>query len=140
MNIRHGDWDYQQQTLRVLGKGNKVRYVFLAPWLIKHFQSSRRDYLFTTDKGKKLPREWISAIIKQRTEKAGIKKRITPHSFRRSFATLLNNRGTQLTTIQKLLGHARLETTANYIHNDYQTLYQDYSKLWTNQPNFNPSI
>ena len=121
--------------LRVLGKGNKVRHVFLPPWLVKYFKPTKRNYLFTTDQGKKLPREWISVIIKQRTEKAGIKKRITPHTFRRSFATLLNNRRTNLTTIQKLLGHARLETTANYIHNDYQTLYEDYNKLWKNNPN-----
>ncbi|WNE40580.1 MAG: Tyrosine recombinase XerC [Mycoplasmataceae bacterium] len=137
VNIRHSDWDFQEQTLRVLGKGNKYRYVFLPPWLIKHFNPTSRNYFFTTDRGKQLPREWISVIIKQRREKAGIKKRITPHTFRRSFATLLNNRQTQLTTIQKLLGHARLETTANYIHNDYQTLYEDYSKLWKNQPTLN---
>ena len=134
VNIRHGDWDTQQEALRVLGKGNKVRYIFLRPWLVKHFNPIKRDYLFTTDNGKKLPREWVSVIIKQRTEKAGIKKRITPHTFRRSFATLLNNRRCNLTTIQKLLGHARLETTANYIHNDQQTLYNDYSKLWKNNP------
>lgn len=137
VNIRHCDWDNKQEVLRVLGKGNKVRYVFLTPWLIKYFQPTKRDYLFTTDQGKKLPREWISVIIKQRTEQAGIKKRITPHTFRRSFATLLNSRRCNLTTIQKLLGHARLETTANYIHNDHQTLYQDYSKLWINNPNLN---
>ena len=137
VNIKHDDWQDRQGLLKVLGKGNKVRHVFLPPWLVKHFQPTKRNYLFTTDRGKKLPREWISVIIKQRTEKAGIKKRITPHTFRRSFATLLNNRRTNLTTIQKLLGHARLETTANYIHNDYQTLYDDYSKLWKNVPNLN---
>lgn len=137
VNIRYCDWDSEREMLRVLGKGNKVRYVFLPPWLVAHLNPRLKDYLFTTDQGKKLPREWISQIIKQRTEQAGIKKRITPHTFRRSFATLLNNRGTNLTTIQKLLGHARLETTANYIHNDYQTLYDDFSKLWKNNPTLN---
>jgi len=135
VNIKHCDWDAKQEALRVLGKGNKVRYIFLTPWLVQHFNPTKRDYLFTTDQGKKLPREWISVIIKQRTEKAGIKKRITPHTFRRSFATLLNSRRCNLTTIQKLLGHVRLETTANYIHNDYQTLFEDFSKLWKNAPN-----
>ncbi|CAI2162252.1 13535_t:CDS:2 [Funneliformis geosporum] len=66
-------------------------------------------------------------MIKKRVRLAQIKKNITPHSFRRSFATLLNNKGTSLTTIQKLLGHSNIETTSNYIHNDYDYLYQDYN-------------
>jgi len=73
--------------------------------------------------------EYVRQIIQQRTLKAGIKKRVTPRAFRRSFATHLHNRGTHLTTIQKLLGHSRLETTIGYIHNDFDYLYQDYSKL-----------
>jgi site-specific recombinase XerD len=72
-------------------------------------------------------------MICQRTKLTNFKKWITPHSFRRSFATLLNNRGCKLTTIQKLLGHSNIETTAQYIHNDYNTLYADYSKLWKNE-------
>ena len=76
-----------------------------------------------------MPPEYVRQIIQQRTLKAGIKKRVTPHTFRRSFATHLHNRGTHLTTIQKLLGHSRLETTIGYIHNDFDYLYQDYSKL-----------
>jgi integrase/recombinase XerD len=64
-----------------------------------------------------------------RTKQAGINKLITPHTFRRSFATLLNHQKVNLTTIQKLLGHSDINTTASYIHNDYNTRYQDYSKL-----------
>ncbi|CAI2199773.1 15113_t:CDS:1, partial [Funneliformis geosporum] len=70
--------------------------------------------------------EYIRAMINLRTRKAGINKLITPHSFRRSFATLLNNQGCNLTTIQKLLGHSHITTTAAYIHNDYDTLFKDY--------------
>ena len=69
-------------------------------------------------------------LIKQRTLLTSIKKKISPHTFRRSFATLLNNKGARLTTIQKLLGHSNLETTASYIHNSWEELYQDYSRLW----------
>ena len=58
------------------------------------------------------------------------KKNISPHSFRRSLATNLYNSGGKLETIQKQLGHSSLDTTLGYIHNDYQTLYADYSKLW----------
>ena len=63
-----------------------------------------------------------------------IKKKITPHTFRRSFATLLNSRKCNLTTIQKLLGHSHITTTANYIHNSYEELYADYSRLWKTEP------
>ncbi|CAG8652756.1 4219_t:CDS:2 [Ambispora gerdemannii] len=55
--------------------------------------------------------------------------RISPHTFRRSLATNSNNKQVRLTTIQKVLGHSRLDTTARYIHNSYEELYQDYSKL-----------
>ena len=68
-------------------------------------------------------------MINLRTKLAKINKHITPHTFRRSFATLLHNKGTNLTTIQKLLGHSHITTTASYIHNDYDYLYNDYSKL-----------
>ena len=66
-------------------------------------------------------------MIYQKTKKAGIDKHISPHTFRRSFATLLNNKNVHLTTIQKLLGHSQINTTANYIHNSYEELYKDYT-------------
>ena len=138
LNLKHSDWD--NNHLKILGKGNKVRYVFLPPNLVKVINPYSHDYLFTTERDHKLPREWIYQIIRARTEQAGIKKRITPHTFRRSFATLLNGKGTRLTTIQKLLGHAHITTTANYIHNDYETLYQDYSRLWKEPTNLTHEI
>lgn len=126
------DWD--NDHLKIQGKGNKVRYVFLPPLLVERINPYSRDYLFTTERGYKLPREWIYQIIRERTLKVGIKKKITPHTFRRSFATLLNSKKCNLTTIQKLLGHSHITTTANYIHNSYEELYQDYSRLWTESP------
>lgn len=128
LNLKHSDWN--DNSLKIQGKGNKVRYVFLTPPLVKQINPYSKDYLFTTEKGRKLPREWVYQIIKERTLKAGIKKKITPHTFRRSFATLLNKKKCNLTTIQKLLGHSHITTTANYIHNSYEELYEDYSKLW----------
>ncbi|CAG8722995.1 3301_t:CDS:2, partial [Ambispora leptoticha] len=101
---------------------------------ISELVNIRHHYLFPSQRANErgnsnqpLPTEYIRQIIQQRTLKAGIRKRITPHTFRRSFATHLHNRGTHLTTIQKLLGHTRLETTIGYIHNDFEYLYQDYT-------------
>jgi site-specific recombinase XerD len=126
-NIKHSD--YQGQMLRIQGKGNKVRYVFLPDFLIKHVRSNSIDYLFTNQAGQQLAKRSIQVIINLKVKIAGINKAITAHSFRRSFATNLDRNGVRLTTIQKLLGHSNIETTVQYIHNDYETLYQDYSKL-----------
>ena len=85
--------------------------------------------MFTNRQGNKLSVRIIERIITKRTKLAEIQKRITPHSFRRSFATNLYNKGGKLETVQKQLGHVSLDTTMAYIHNDYETLYKDYSKL-----------
>jgi len=100
----------------------------LPPFLVSHFNLSS-DYLFTNQKKQPLIPLIVRQIIQSRIKKAGWDKLITPHSFRRSFATLLHNKGAQLTTIQQLLGHDSIQTTQTYIHNDYDYLYQDYSKL-----------
>ncbi|CAG8763764.1 4757_t:CDS:2, partial [Ambispora leptoticha] len=63
---------------------------------------------------------------KARAEKAGIQKKITPHTFRRSFATLLYRNKAQLLTIQQLLGHSSVQTTEKYIQNDFEYVYADY--------------
>jgi len=115
-----------------MGKGNKIRYVFLPPFLVKEFNSSN-DYLFTNQKNKPLSTLVIRQIIQQRIKKAGIDSPITPHSFRRSFATHLHNKKAQLTTIQMLLGHESITTTEKYIHNDFDYLYGDYSRLWRDE-------
>ncbi|KLL05195.1 MAG: tyrosine recombinase XerC [Mycoplasmataceae bacterium RV_VA103A] len=138
VNIKHSD--YQDESLRILGKGNKIRFVFITPDLVEKINPYSSDYLFTNTQGQKLTREYIVKLIRKRTMLASIKKKITPHTFRRSFATLLNNRGCNLTTIQKLLGHSQITTTANYIHNDYKTLYEDYSKLWKKPLNSDQDI
>lgn len=136
-NLKHSNFQHNsgRNSVQILGKGNKFRYVFLPIWLTIKFQPHNNAYFFLNSRGKPIKAEYIRAMINLRTKKAGIKKIITPHTFRRSFATLLHNQGTALTTIQKLLGHAHITTTASYVHNDYDYLYQDYSKLWMNKPN-----
>lgn len=117
--------------MKVHGKGNKVRYIFLTPDLVSQLQATNPNYLFVSQKGKPLSDLLIRQMVKRRVKKAGIKKKITPHTLRRSFATDLYNKGGKLETIQKQLGHSSVETTMSYIHNDFATLYQDYSKIFT---------
>lgn len=130
VNIKHSDWSPKEESLKVHGKGNKVRYIFLTPWLIKHLKPNSNAYLFTNLKKEPLYPLVIRQIIQQRIKKANFAKLITPHSFRRSFATHLHNNGTKLTTIQFLLGHESITTTEKYIQTDRNTMYADYSKSW----------
>jgi len=133
VNIRHSD--YSGNQLRVLGKGNKIRYLPLPPFLVKYFNPRSSHYLFLTRNGNKLKETQVRIIINRKAERAKINKRITPHTFRRSFATLLDRKKVRMTTIQKLLGHSHITTTAQYIHNDYETIFADYSKLWKSETN-----
>ena len=127
VNIKHRD--YQEQSLRIHGKGNKIRQALLPPFLEKYLRPGSKGYLFTNQNGRKILTDKVREIIRTRTKLAGLRKWISPHTFRRSFATLLDRRKVRMTTIQKLLGHSNLETTASYIHNDFESIYEDYSKL-----------
>ena len=116
--------------MKVHGKGNKIRYVFLPQFLITTINPYSKDYLFLNSQGQAISREYMVRLIKRRTLLTSIKKKISPHTFRRSFATLLYQKGAQLMTIQKLLGHSSVQTTEGYIHNSWDYLYGDYSRLW----------
>ena len=72
VNIRHSDWT--GNSLRILGKGNKVRYVFVPEWLMDKFNSFSDDYLFVNQLKKKIWRHYLNAIIQKRAKLAGIKK------------------------------------------------------------------
>nr|CAG8598785.1 3065_t:CDS:1 [Entrophospora candida] len=123
LNIRH--CDYQNRSLRIHGKGNKVRFIFVPDFLTKYFNGSS-VFLFQSINSKKLGVNRIRIMIYLKAKKAGLNKHISPHTFRRSFATLLNNKEVKLTTIQKLLGHSNINTTTDYIHNSHEELYKDY--------------
>lgn len=131
VNIKHSD--YQDGSLSIHGKGNKFRFVPVPSFLIKHFENSN-NYLFKTRWGKKLSQTQVRKMIYWKSKKIGLNKHISPHTFRRSFATLLNNKEVRLNTIQKLLGHNDINTTNNYIHNSYEEILKDYSRLWKTDP------
>ncbi|WNE40769.1 MAG: Tyrosine recombinase XerC [Mycoplasmataceae bacterium] len=76
-------------------------------------------------------------MIYLRQQKAGLTKHISPHTFRHSFVTLLDKNQVRLTTIQKLLGYRDIKTTVGYIHNSYEEIVRECSKLW--ETNINPA-
>ena len=131
ISLKISDLFPDQGFLRVLGKGNKERLVPVSStaWHeIELYMPDRHslpvierefsDILFLNRRGKQLTRVMVFTIIKQLAEAAGIKKTISPHTFRHSFATHLVNGGADLRAVQEMLGHESIVTTEIYTHLD----------------------
>ena len=126
VNIKIKDIDFGAQSIKVLGKGSKERYVFynnttkevLKKYLVvrKKLQKKENDYLLLNDKGTPIKEASVRKIIQTTLMKCGIKSKITPHTFRHTFATDLLNQGLDLVNVKELLGHASLNTTSIYTH------------------------
>ena len=93
--------------------------------------SDNIDILFLNRRGKKLTRAMIFIIIKKTAKSAGIKKSISPHTFRHSFATHLLENGADLRSIQSMLGHESITTTEIYMHVEKSHLKKVINKLLT---------
>jgi integrase/recombinase XerD len=117
--------------IRVLGKGDKERLVPVGSSAVKYIKiylqdlrvhiavkPGNEDYLFLNNRGTKMSRVMIFLIIKDLAKKAGIKKNISPHTFRHSFATHLIEGGADLRAVQEMLGHESITTTEIYTHLD----------------------
>lgn len=131
ITLKISDLYFEEGFIQITGKGNKQRLVPIAPYTQKfidiyrnevriHQQvnESAKDTLFLNRRGKALTRAMIFTIIRKLTEEAGIKKTISPHTFRHSFATHLLENGADLRAIQQMLGHESITTTEIYMHLD----------------------
>ncbi|MDX5449210.1 MAG: site-specific tyrosine recombinase XerD [Bacteroidota bacterium] len=129
VEIKLSDLFFDQQVIRVIGKGNKERVIPINPTAMRSISIYRdeirvhqdiqrgfEDHLFLNNRGKKLTRVMIFHIVKKLAEKAGIRKKISPHTFRHSFATHLIRRGADIRVVQELLGHESILTTEIYTH------------------------
>ncbi len=121
--------------IRVTGKGDKERLIPIGSSAIKYItvyknnirvhsapKKGHEDFLFLNNRGSKLSRVMIFYIIKDLTLKAGIKKTVSPHTFRHSFATHLVEGGADLRAVQEMLGHESITTTEIYTHLDREFL------------------
>lgn len=121
--------------IRVIGKGNKERLVPISNKALKEIQMYRdhsrthisvkkgnEDILFLNRRGNALTRVMIFTIIKELVEKIGMKKNISPHTFRHSFASHLIDGGADLRAVQEMLGHESIITTEIYTHLDREYL------------------
>ncbi|UFK96891.1 site-specific tyrosine recombinase XerD [Kaistella faecalis] len=129
IDLKISNINFKESYLKVEGKGDKSRFVPLAAYtskLIKEYIRDIRskykinkkceDILFLNSRGSSMSRVIVFIIIKELTEKAGINKKISPHTFRHSFATHLLQNGADLRYIQEMLGHSSITTTEIYTH------------------------
>lgn len=116
------DIDRQRHVIRIHGKGNKQREVFMPPQLLQLLEEYYRQYrplhfLFEGHrKGSRYSERTVEVVVKQTALKAGIKKNISPHVLRHSFATHMLEKGVNLKRLQMLMGHNSLQTTSVYLH------------------------
>ncbi len=119
-NLRWQDIDFDREVVHLkTTKGENERVVFLHKKLkerLNEFKVHREGLVFESNRGKKYSEETIQKIVKKAVKKAGIKKKVTPHTLRHSFATHLLEAGCDIRHIQKLLGHKNLQTTQIYTH------------------------
>ncbi len=136
--LQLGDLQWELGVIRVTGKGNKQRIVPVGKqalgWLRRYIQESRFRYvkektggdLFLSRRGRGISREMLALTVRCLAKRAGIRKRVTPHMLRHSFATHLLAGGADLRVIQEMLGHANIETTQIYTHVDNSQLQKIY--------------
>ena len=135
VNLRVSQLYLDVGFVRVIGKGDKERLVPVGSSAIKYIAiyknnirvhatlvKGNEDILFLNNRGSKLSRVMIFYIIKDLAIKAGIKKTVSPHTFRHSFATHLVEGGADLRAVQEMLGHASITTTEIYTHLDREFL------------------
>ena len=140
-NMRMSDLYIEEQFVRITGKGDKQRLVPISPRAIAELEAyfadrSRiaikpgyEDYIFISERLKKpLSRIMVFHFIKGLVEQVGIKKNVSPHTFRHSFATHLLEGGANLRVIQAMLGHESISTTEIYTHIDRSKLREEVIK------------
>ena len=141
-SINIADVDLKERTIKVLGKGGKERIVYLGRSALK----SLREYLplktiridrddpdaekalLINLRGRRITQRGIAMIIEKYVRKSGIAKRVSPHTFRHSFATHLIDHGADIRIVQEMLGHESLSTTQIYTHMGIEKLRDVYTK------------
>ncbi|MCL5407763.1 MAG: tyrosine-type recombinase/integrase [Candidatus Thermoplasmatota archaeon] len=138
-SIRIQDIDINSKTLKIRnGKGDKDRLVVFSEKVVPDLRlylmgvrdgRGKGDFLFPTSKSRKISPVTIERVVRDIVKRSGIPKKITPHTFRHTFATSLLRNGADLRIIQLLLGHSSISTTQIYTHMDDRALKMGYEKF-----------
>lgn len=137
VNLTTRDIDFTNSIVRCFGKGSKERIVPINEYSLYYiklyydmrdtfFKGKINDYLFLNNHGKELTRQGFNKILNKILEEKNIKKEVTPHTLRHSFATHMLNGGADLRSIQILLGHSDISTTKIYTHISREKIKNDY--------------
>lgn len=138
INLELNQIDFDECIIRVTGKGKKDRIIpigdtamdalknYILNYRIFLVKTNDNNYVFLNKNGSKISRQGFFKILKSLSFDAGIKKDISPHTIRHSFATNLLNNGADLRIIQELLGHENLQTTEIYSHLTNKKIEDDY--------------
>ena len=142
INLKISMLDMFDNLVRVVGKGNKERIVPIGSQACEaitdyldqyrahlNVNNGHEDTLFLGRYGRGLTRQMIFTVLKKTTLRAGIKKKISPHTFRHSFATHLVEHGADLRAVQEMLGHAQITTTEIYTHLDKRYLQDQVNQF-----------
>ena len=137
VNLEKGNIYFKEECILVTGKGNKQRLVPISDNALNLIQlyldternnadtkPKDREILFLNRRGSRLTRVFIFTLVKELAAKAGIRKKVSPHTFRHSFATGLVTNGADLRAVQSMLGHESITTTEIYAHLDRKHLKQ----------------
>ena len=131
INLKLSDWHINEGFVRIIGKGNKERLAPIGGIAENHLKTyieqirsyqdknkGHEDFIFLNRNGRQLSRVMIFYIIKELAKKMNLNKKISPHTFRHSFATHLIDGGADLRAVQEMLGHESITTTEIYTHLD----------------------
>ena len=142
IGLKISDLYFEEDFIKVTGKGNKQRFVPISNINKKYIniykdevrihlkiQEGFQDILFLNRRGKQLTRAMVFTIVKDLAEHIGLRKNISPHTFRHSFATHLLENGADLRSIQQMLGHESITTTEVYMHVDRSHLAEVMNKF-----------
>ena len=142
INIRLKDVLFEEKMVKCIGKGNKQRFLpindIALSSIYEYIKNIRnklnikeeKDILFLNSRGKKINRQRIFKLVKELGNKAKIKKNISPHVIRHSFATHLIENNANLRAVQIMLGHKNIATTEIYTHINADKLIEDYDKYF----------
>ncbi len=142
ISLKRNDIKLEHRLLKCTGKGNKERWVPFTDrahdslfYYIKYIRTrliKKRDtnLLFINNHGNPISRQGVFYLIKNYAKKSGIKKKVTPHTFRHTLATHLIENGADLRSIQELLGHSDISTTQVYTHVSRKWVKEEYFKAF----------